>query len=140
MSETELSHAKRKHRGRYRQLATVPPAQIDWSAIFKSLPQEPPKNFGDVVWNGYKKELWAKYNPDSLLAFEGCRMIARSPDMPDGVKLVANFLALLCGVDGYGATVEGLRKDQRRALMSTGIGTAAPRLRPAWPSLPIRSQ
>lgn len=124
----------RKHHRRLRQFSPVRALPIDWSAIFESLPQEPPKNLGDMVWNGYKKEMWAKYKPDSLLAFEGLRMVARSPDTPEALKFVANLLALLCGVDGYGATLEGLRKDQERARTLVRITAPVPRLLPAWPS------
>lgn len=114
MSELQLAECRRPRRHHHRRRSSAVPAQrIDWSAILAQLPQEPPKNFGDVVWNGYKKELWGKFKPDSLVGFEVFRMAARSSDVP-ALKPIANFLAFLCAIDGYGATVEGLRKDAER--------------------------
>jgi hypothetical protein len=75
-----------------------------------------------VVWNGYKKELWGKFKLDSLVGFEVFRMAARSSDVPEALKPMANLLAFLCAVDGYGATVEGLRKHAERARVLARIG------------------
>src|SRR5687768_3227080 len=104
MNEIRFRPGRRSHsRPRAgRQLAAVPTPPIDWSAIvLKSLPQEPARNLGEVVWNAYKKDLWAKFGSDSLLGFELFRMAAREPGMPDGLKLLANILAGFCVFDGY---------------------------------------
>src|SRR6185295_20158692 len=110
----KLQSDKRRYHHRRRQSSAVPAPPIDWAAIIESLPQEPPKKFADIVWNGYKRELWGKFKPDSLVGFEILRMAAKSSDMPEGLRLVSNFLAFLCAVDGYGATVEGLRRDEEQ--------------------------
>jgi len=147
MGESKLRTRKRTHRWRPLQLPAVsaiavadpPPAiplqPLDWSAILKSLPQDPPKGWVDLGWNIYKQELWGKYKPDSLVGFELFRMAARSSDMPEGLKFAANFLALLCAVDGYSATVEGLRKaEEKRTVVLANTSAPVPRLFPMWPS------
>jgi hypothetical protein len=71
---------------------------------------------------------------DSLITFEVLRMAAREPNMPDGIKLLANIFAALCVVDGYGATVEGLRKVES-ARVSANKLTLIPCSLPEWPLL-----
>jgi hypothetical protein len=110
----------------------MPP--VDWSGILESLPHEPPKSWTDFGWNAYKQGLWRKYKPDSLVGFELFRMAARSSEMAESLKLAANFLALLCVLDGYGATVDGLRKEEEeRAPVSTRLGAPVTPLLPIWP-------
>src|SRR5438270_10765766 len=121
MNEIAARPVKRRHRSR-RKLSSVrsrvPAPPLDWASIvLDAMPQQPPKNFGDVVWNSYKDELWKKYKPDSRISFELFRMVARDRDMPDGLKLLANFFAALCVADGYSATVEAIRKKERARLM-----------------------
>ena len=120
MSESKPRTRKRARRHPLQLAAMSAPAPavppLDLSAILKSLPQEPPKSLADLGWNTYKQEVWGKYKPDSLVGFELFRMAARSSDMPEGLKYVADFLAVLCVVDGYGATIEGLRKDLSSTL------------------------
>jgi hypothetical protein len=69
---SEITSRPRKRGGRRRRpgfrsnlrSSTALAVPIDWpSIVLESLPREPPKNLGDVVWNGYKNELWAKYKP-----------------------------------------------------------------------------
>jgi len=103
------------------------------SLVLDSIPQEPPKNFGDMVWNKYKDDLWRKHKPDSLIAFEGLRMIAREPGTPDGAKLLINILAAFCVVDGYSATVEGMRKEEQTRLLPKNVTPLR------WPTLLLPS-
>lgn len=133
MNELKPRSGVRKRHRHALQLSTVSSVSLtptDWTAIFQSLPQEPPKSFVDLAWNAYKKELWGKYKPDSLIGFELFRMAARSSEMPEGLRFVADFLALLCVVDGYGATVDGLREEEQRAVSLRA--PVAPSL-PVWP-------
>ena len=130
-------HRTHRHRNSFRssrRSSTVPVPQIDWASIvLDSLPQEPPKNLADVVWNAYKDELWKTHKPDSRILFELSRLAARDPHMPDGMKFLANILAVFCVIDGYGATVEGLRKKERTRML-TGRTAAIPPSFPVWPS------
>jgi hypothetical protein len=128
------SHRRRSSFRSSLRFPAVPAPPIDWpSIVLESLPQEPPKNLIDVVWNGYKKEFWGKFKPDSLIAFEVLRIAAREPDTPEGIRFLANVLAAFCAIDGYGATIEGLRKEER-ARMSARELTPIPPLFPVWPS------
>jgi hypothetical protein len=112
----------------------VPAPPFDWaSLVLDSMPQQPPTTFGDVVWNKYKDDLWKKYKPDSRISFELFRMVARDRDMPDGVKFLANVLAGLCVVDGYSATVEGIRKEEQTRLLPKNV-TPLHRPTPLLPS------
>ena len=138
----ELTSRPAKRRGHRRRSSfrsslrssAVPARPIDWpSIVLESLPQELPKNLGDVVWNGYKKEFWRKYKPDSQIAFEVLRMAAREPDTPDGIKFLVNVLAAFCAIDGYSATVEGLRKEERTRMSARKVAPV-PRLLSVWPS------
>jgi hypothetical protein len=65
------------------------------------------------MWSGMLKDKWEKFKPDSRVAFEGLRMIAIEDDVPDWLRLLANFGAALCVLDGYPSTAEGLRKEQQ---------------------------
>ncbi len=125
MNEIAGRPVKRHHRSRRRLSSVrskVPAPPLDWASIvLDTMPQQPPKNFGDLVWNSYKDELWKKYKPDSRISFELFRMVARDRDTPDGLKLLANFFAGLCVVDGYSATVEAIRKEERARLLPKNV-------------------
>lgn len=137
MNEVAARPVKRRHRSRCKLSSvrsSVPAPPLDWASIvLDSIPQQPPKNFGDVVWNSYKDELWKKYKPDSRISFELLRMVARDRDTPDGLKLLANFLAGFCVVDGYSATVDAFRKEERARLLPKNV---TPLRRPTalWPA------
>ena len=125
MNEIAALPVKRRRRSR-RKLSgarsRVPAPPLDWASIvLDSMPQRPPKNFGDVIWNSYKDEVWKKYKPDSRISFELFRMVARDRDTPDGLKLLANFFAGLCVVDGYSATVEAIRKEEQTRLLPKNV-------------------
>src|SRR6266850_2663993 len=123
MSELKSLPVRRKHHRHRRRstavirpLAAAPLTSIDWSTIFSRLPQEPPKTFTDALWNAYKDSGWVKYRPEGRLGFELARIVARDPDMPEPVKILANILAGIFVLDGLNTTAEGLRRDgaQRR--------------------------
>lgn len=136
MNEITLRPAKRRshHRRSSFRPSALPTPPIDWaSLVLNSLPQEPPKNFSDVIWNSYKDDLWKKHKPDSRILFELFRMVARDPDTSDGIKLLANILAGVCVLDGYGPTVEGLRKDERARMSTRKVASVLP-FPPVWPS------
>src|SRR5947207_2799256 len=101
MNEIPTRSHKRGGRRRQSRLqpSRVPTPSIDWpSIVLESLPKEPPKNIPDVFWNAYKEEFWAKQKPDSLIAFEVCRIAARDSSLPEGARILANILAALCVV------------------------------------------
>jgi hypothetical protein len=106
---------------------------IDWPAVFAQFPQEPAKTLPDALWNAYKDNGWVKYKPEGRLGFELARMVAKDPDVPDLVKLLANILAGVFVVDGFNATAEGVRKDAERVRALARIKAPAPQLLPAWP-------
>jgi hypothetical protein len=117
-----------------RQVSMAQLPSIDWTAVFAYLPQEPAKTLPDAVWNAYKDKGWVKYKPEGRLGFELARMVARDPEVPDWAKLLANIVAGFFVVDGFNATVEGVRKDAERARTMARINAPAPLLLPAWPS------
>lgn len=131
---------KRKRHSRIRrstaaplQVSIAPLPSIDWTAVFAQFPQEPAKTFPDAVWNAYKDNGWIKYKPEGRLGFELARMVARDPDVPDWVKLLANIVAGFFVVDGFNATAEGVRKDAERVRAMARINAPAPPLFPSWP-------
>ena len=124
-------HLRRRSTAVIRPLAAAPPASIDWSAIFSRLPQEPPKTFTDALWNSYKDNGWVKYRPEGRLGFELARIVARDPDTPESVKILANILAGIFVFDGLNATAEGLRRDEARRRVQARIGFQVYRLPPA---------
>lgn len=132
MNELRSERGIRSHYIPNRSFA-VSPLPSDWSVILlESLPQEPAKNLGELVWNGYKKDVWGKFGSESLLGFELLRMAARDPDMPDGLRLLANILAAFCAIEGYGTTVEGLRREEQTRRVTKNNNPPNLRSLPAW--------
>ena len=122
---------KSHYRRRVRPMQLQRVSEIDWSVIFSQFPQEQPKTFTDALWNAYKDNGWARYRPEGRLGFEMARIVARDPNMPEAVKILANILAGVFVFDGLNATAEGLRREESQRRIQARTNFPVRRLPPA---------